>query len=115
MALVSIKLTKSALDHTDLDIKEAILQYNPSQEKTTRKVIKKFIKKRVKNGDKLLVFADKRSDKMVNLIILNEECRKASIDLDISLYCEDPDNKGSYFFREVDINLSEELCGMQVW
>jgi len=52
---------------------------------------------------------------MVNLIILNEECRKASIDLDISLYCEDPDNKGSYFFREVDINLSEELCGMQVW
>ena len=39
MALVCVKLTKSALDHTHLDVKEAILQYNPSQEKTTRKIV----------------------------------------------------------------------------
>ena len=111
MVLVSVKLTKSALDHTDLDIKEAILQYNPSQEKTTRKIIQKFLKKRVE--DKLLVFADKRNDKLGNLLILKNECSKAGIRLKISLYCEDPENKGSQFFKEVDI--SEELSDMQVW
>jgi hypothetical protein len=111
MALVCVKLTKSALDHTHLDVKEAILQYNPSQEKTTRKIIQKFLKKRVE--DKLLVFADKRNDKLGNLLILKNECSKAGIRLKISLYCEDPENKGSQFFKEVDI--SEELSDMQVW
>lgn len=111
MALVCVKLTKSALDHTHLDVKEAILQYNPSQEKITRKIIQKFLKKRVE--DKLLVFADKRNDKLGNLLILKNECSKAGIRLKISLYCEDPENKGSQLFKEVDI--SEELSDMQVW
>ena len=119
MALVCVKLTKSALDHTHLDVKEAILQYNPSQEKTTRKIIQKFLKKRVEVEDKLLVFADKQNDKLGNLLILKNECSKAGIELSISLYCknEDPEEEedASYFFREVDINLSEELYGMQVW
>ena len=114
MVLVSVALTESMLINTNLQLDSFILPYNPTTEESVRISIRKFLKK-LNEGDKLLVFADKRSDKMVNLIILNEECRKASIDLDISLYCEDPDNKGSYFFREVDINLSEELCGMQVW
>ena len=113
MALVCVKLTKSALDHTHLDVKEAILQYNPSQEKTTRKIIQEFLKKRVEVEDKLFVFADKQNDKLGNLLILKNECSKAGIRLKISLYCEDPENKGSQFFKEVDI--SEELSDMQVW
>ncbi len=117
MVLVSIKLTKSALDHTDLDIKEAILQYNPSQEKTTRKIIQKFIKKRVE--DKLIVFADQAKDKLGNLVILQQECDKANIQLTISLYCEDKDPYSEHFkewyFREVDLSLSEELKNMAIW
>ena len=117
MVLVSIKLTKSALDHTDLDIKEAILQYNPSQEKTTRKIIQKFIKKRVE--DKLIVFADQAKDKLGTLVILQQECDKANIQLTISLYCEDKDPYSEHFeewyFREVDLSLSEELKNMAIW
>ena len=117
MVLVSIKLTKSALDHTDLDIKEAILQYNPSQEKTTRKIIQKFIKKRVE--DKLIVFADQAKDKLGNLVILQQECDKANIQLTISLYCEDKDPYSEHFkewyFREVDLSLSKELKNMAIW
>ena len=117
MALVSIKLTKSALDHTHLDIKEAILQYNPSQEKTTRKIIQKFLKKRVE--DKLLVFADQAKDKLGNLAILQQECDRANIELTISLYCKDEnvfsEYFGEWFFCEGDLNLSKELHGMKVW
>lgn len=119
MALVCVKLTKSALDHTHLDVKEAILQYNPSQEKTTRKIIQKFLKKHVKNGDKLLVFTDQEKDKLGNLVILQQECDRANIELTISLYCENTNSEDkesdSHFFREVDINLSQELYGMKVW
>ncbi len=117
MALVSIKLTKSALDHTDLDIKESILQYNPSQEKTTRKIIQKFLKKRVE--DKLIVFADQAKDKLGNLVILQQECDKANIQLTISLYCKDENTFSEYFgewyFREVDISLDKELANMPIW
>ena len=119
MALVCVKLTKSALDHTHLDVKEAILQYNPSQEKTTRKIIQKFLKKRVEVEDKLLVFADKQNDKLGNLVILQQECDKANIQLTISLYCEDKDPYSEHFkewyFREVDLSLSEELKNMAIW
>ena len=115
MVLVSVALTKSTFKESHPHLVEYVLPYAPMKEKTSRKIIQKFLKKHVKNGDKLLVFADKRSDKMVNLIILKEECRKASIDLDISLYCEDPDNEGSYFFKEVNLEMSVEMKGMAIW
>lgn len=117
MALVSIALTKSMFEESHPHIKGFVLSYNPTEEKTSRMLIKKFLERHA--GDKLLIFADKEKDKLGNLLILKNECNKAGIELSISLYCknEDPEEEedDSYFFREVDINLSEELYGMQVW
>ena len=117
MALVSIKLTKSALDHTHIDIEESILQYNPSREKTTRKIIRKFVEKH--EGDKIIVFADQAKDKLGNLVILQQECDRVNIELTISLYRKDENHYsehfGEYYFREVDLSLSEELKNMAIW
>ena len=117
MALVSIALTKSTLINTNLQLDSFILPYNPKTEKSVRKIVRNFIKRY--KEDKLLVFADKRSDKLGNLIILKEECNKAGIKLNISLYCKNtnPEDEeyDSYFFREVDLDLSEELENMIIW
>lgn len=117
MALISVALTKSTFKDTHPDIKGYILPYNTTEEKTARKIIRKFLKKYV--GDKLLVFADKRSDKLGNLIVLKDECEKANIELDISLYCKNTDSNdekfGQMMFREIDLKMSEELSGMSVW
>lgn len=117
MVLVSVALTKSTLINTDLQLDNFILPYNPKTEKSVRKIVRNFIKRH--KEDKLLVFADKRSDKLGNLIILREECNKAGIELSISLYCKNtnPEDEeyGSYFFREVDLDLSEEMQGMVIW
>jgi len=53
------------------------------------------------------------------LLILKNECNKAGIELSISLYCKNTNPQdeeyGSYFFREVDLDLSEELENMIIW
>ena len=117
MALISVALTKSTFKDTHPDIKGYILPYNTTEEKTARKIIRKFLKKYV--GDKLLVFADKRSDKLGNLIVLKDECEKAGIELSISLYCKDKNRHSEHFdecyFSEVDISFDKELTNMPVW
>ena len=117
MVLVSVALTESTLINTNLQLNSFILPYNPTTEESVRKIVRNFIKRH--KEDKLLVFADKRSDKLGNLIILREECNKAGIELSISLYCKNtnPEDEeyGSYFFREVDLDLSEEMQGMVIW
>ena len=119
MALVSIKLNKFTFKDSHPHIKGFILPHNPAEEKTSRKIIQKFLKKHVKNGDKLLVFADQEKDKLGNLVILQQECDRANIELTISLYFENTNSEDkesdSHFFREVDISLSQELYGMKVW
>ena len=118
MALVSVALVKSTFKESHPHIKGFILPYSPAEEKTTRKIVKRFLKKHAKK-DRLLVFADKRSDKLGNLVILKDECDKAGVKLDISLYCEDKDHYSErfeeWYFREVDLNLSEELKNMAIW
>lgn len=117
MALASIKLTKSALDHTHLIVDKFILPYNPQDEKSVRTIIRNFLKKH--EGDKIIVFADKAKDKLGNLVILQQECDRANIELTISLYCKDENHYsehfGEYYFREVDLSLSEELKNMAIW
>ena len=119
MALVSIKLNKFTFKDSHPHIKGFILPHNPAEEKTSRKIIQKFLKKHVKNGDKLLVFADQEKDKLGNLVILQQECDRANIELTISLYCKDENHYsehfGEYYFREVDLSLSEELKNMAIW
>lgn len=118
MVLVCTKLTDDALDTTHLEVNNFILSHNPQDVKSVQISIRKFIKT-LGEEDKLLVFAHQEKDKLINLLILENECNKAGIELSISLYCknENPEEEedNSYFFREVDINLSEELYGMQVW
>ena len=118
MALVCIKLTKDALDTTHLAVDNFILSHNPQDVKSVRIIIRKFIKA-LDEEDKLLVFAHQEKDKLINLLILENECNKAGIELSISLYCknENPEDEedDSYFFREVDLDSSEELNGMPVW
>ena len=117
MALVSIALSKSMFEKSHPHIKGFVLSYNPTEEKTSRMLIKKFLERHA--GDKLLIFADKEKDKLGNLLILKDECNKAGIELNISLYCKNTNPQdeeyGSYFFREVDLDLSEELENMIIW
>lgn len=117
MALVSIALTKSMFEKSHPHIEGFVLPYNPTKEKTSRMLIKKFLDGHA--GDRLLIFADKEKDKLGNLLILKDECNKAEIELNISLYCKNtnPEDEeyGSYFFREVDLDLSEEMQGMVIW
>lgn len=115
MALVCTKLTKHALDH--LAVNNFILPYNPQDEKSVRTIIRNFLKKH--ENDKLNVFAHQEKDKLGNLVILKQECNKKEIDLQISIYCEntDPNDEdfGQMMFREVDLNLNENLEKMLVW
>ena len=118
MVLVCLKLTKDALTEADLTVDNFILSGDPQDEKYARISIRKFIE--TLNGeDKLLVFADQRSDKLGILRILKDECNKAGIELSISLYCKNtnPEDEeyDSYFFREVDLDSSEELKNMAIW
>ena len=118
MALICVKLSKDALTEDYLTVDNFILSSNQQDVKSVQVSIRKFIKT-LGEEDKLLIFAHQEKDKLINLLILENECNKAGIELSISLYCknEDPEEEedDSYFFREVDINLSEELYGMQVW
>ena len=117
MALVSIKLNKFTFKNSHPHIKGFILPHNPAEEKTSRKIIRKFVKKH--KEDKITVFVDQEKDKLGNLVILQQECDKENIELTISLYCEDKDPYSEHFeewyFREVDLNLSEELKNMAIW
>lgn len=118
MVLVCLKLTKDALTEADLTVDNFILSSGSQDVKSVQISIEKLLKT-LKKGDKLLVFAHQEKDKLINLLILENECNKAGIELSISLYCknENPEDEEDepYFFREVDINLSEELNGMPVW
>ena len=118
MVLVSVALTKSMFEKSHPHIEGFVLSYNPTEEETSRALIRKFLKK-LNERDKLLIFADEEKDKLGNLIILKEECNKAGVELSISLYCknENPEDEedGSYFFREVDLEISEELKNMAIW
>ena len=117
MALVCTKLTNHALDAAHLAINNFILPYNPQDEKSVRTIIRNFLKKH--EGDKIIVFADQAKDKLGNLVILQQECDRANIELTISLYCKDENHYsehfGEYYFREVDLSLSEELKNMAIW
>lgn len=111
MALVSVALTESAFEKSHPHIKGHILPRDIVKEKTIRKVIRKFLKNH--KDDKLLVFVDKRSDKLGILVILKDECNKMGIKLNISLYCKGKNS--TYSFKEVDLKLSAELHGMPIW
>lgn len=107
MVLVSVALTESTLINTNLQLDSFILPYNPTTEESVRISIRKFLKK-LNEGDKLLVFADKRYDKLKYLTVLKEECDKVGIKLNISLYRKDKNHHSEYYkkwyFREMDIN-----------
>ena len=112
MVLVSVALTESTLINTNLELDSFILPHNPKTEESVRIIIQKFLKK-LNERDKLLVFADKRYNKLKNLTILKEECDKVGIKLNISLYRKDKNRYSEYYkkwyFQEIDIdNLDKE-------
>ena len=117
MALVCTKLTNHALDTAHLAVNNFILPYNPQDEKSVRTIVRNFLKKH--ENDKINVFAHQEKDKLGNLVILKQECTKKGIELQISLYCKNTDPKdeefGQMMFREVDLNLNEDLEEMLVW
>ena len=116
MALVCTKLTNHALDTAHLAVNNFILPY-PQDEKSVRTIVRNFLKKH--ENDKINVFAHQEKDRLGNLVILKQECSKKEIELQISLYCKntDPNDEefGQMMFREVDLNLNEDLEEMLVW
>ena len=100
-----------------LAVNNFILPYNPQDEKSVRTIVRNFLKKH--ENDKINVFAHQEKDKLGNLVILKQECTKKGIELQISLYCKntDPNDEdfGQMMFREVDLNLNEDLEEMLVW
>ena len=94
MVLVCVKLSKDALTEADLTVDNFILSGDPQDVKSVQISIRKFIKT-LGEEDKLLVFAHQEKDKLINLLILENECNKAGIKLNISLYCknENPEEK----------------------
>lgn len=114
MAPKPVKLTH-ALDSVIPELKECVLKFNPQKEETVRRIFKKFIKKNGKDG--ILLFVDKRDDKLSRLVAFKQECEKAGVKLSISIYCENknPLGESEWYFREVDVSLSKELNEMIVW
>ena len=115
--IIPASLTESTFKENYPHIKRFILPDSPAEEKTSRILIREFVKKH--EGHKIVVFADQEKDKLVNLVILKDECNKAGVELRITLYCEDKDRRSKYFgeryFHNVDISLSEELADMPIW
>ena len=93
------------------------MKFNPKQEETIRKIFKKFIKKNGRDG--ILLFAHQLNDKLSHLLVFKQECEKAGVRLSISIYCENKnpysEDFGKWYFREVDIALSDELNAMIIW
>ena len=119
MAPKAVKLTSGAFGKDIFpQITECVLKFNPKQEKTIRKIFKKFIKKNQKE-DGILLFAHKDKDKLSHLIVFKQECKKAGVKLLISLYCQDKnphsEDFGKWYCREVDIALDDNLNEMIVW
>lgn len=118
MARKAVKLTSNSFEKDVLSkLNECVLKFNPQKEETIRKIFKKFIQKNKKDG--ILLFANQLTDKLSHLLIFKQECKKAGVELSISLYCKnkDPLNESieEWYFREVDIALSDELEGMIIW
>ena len=84
MVLVCVKLSKDALTEAHLTVNNFILSGDPQDVKSVQISIRKFLKT-LKKGDKILVFADQRSDKLINLLILENECNKAGIKLNTKI------------------------------
>lgn len=116
MAPKAVKLTSNSFEKDVLSkVKECVLKFDPQKEETVRRIFKNFIKKNKKDG--ILLFADQRKDKLSRLVAFKQECEKAGVRLSISLYCENknPLGESEWYFREVDVSLSDELNEMIIW
>lgn len=114
-----VKLTNSFEKDVHSKLNECVLKssHQDEEEEAIRKIFKKFIQKNSKNS--ILLFAHQLNDKLSHLLMFKQECKKAGVELSISLYCKnkDPLNESieEWYFREVDIALSDELEGMIIW
>lgn len=115
--IIAVSLTESTFKENYPHINKFILPHSPAEEKMSGIIIREFVEKY--KGHKIVVFADQEKDKLVNLLILKDECNKAGVELSIVLYCKDKDPHSKHFnewyFHNVDISLSEELADMQIW
>ena len=113
----SAKLTNVHFEEGLLpNVNECVLKFNPTNEKTIRRIFKKFIQKNKKDG--ILLFAHQKKDKLNHLILFKQECEKAGVELSISLYSEHKiplDGSIEWYCKEVDVPLSDELKEMTVW
>lgn len=118
MAPKPVKLTSNSFEKDVLSkLNECVLKFNPQKEETIRRIFKKFIQKNKKDG--ILLFAHQENDKLGHLLAFKQECEKAGVRLSISIYCENKnpysEDFGKWYFREVDIALSDELNAMIIW